>query len=81
MNRFPILPQRPTDEEVRTLSPRILADTAKRAIEFEGFSPREMKIYLAGVEDGMEAKASACHSAMAEFMDAVGTTPVPVPVV
>ncbi len=44
--------------------------TAQRAVDFNGFTPREMEIYLKGVEDGMEAKASACHSAMAQFLDA-----------
>ena len=79
MTRMSLLPQRPTETEIRNLTPRILQDTAKRAVEFDGFSPREMQIYFAGVEDGMEAKASACHSAMAEFLDAISiSTAVPV---
>lgn len=79
-DRFSLLPARPTESEIRTLSPRVLADTAKRSITFDGFSPREMQIYLAGVEDGMEAKASACHQAMSEFIDAMQQAPTTIPV-
>lgn len=71
----------PAFNEIQYLTPRVLTDAAKRAAEFHGFSPRELDIYLTGNRDGMEAKADFCHNAMNQFMDAVGTAPVPVPVV
>lgn len=70
----------PTQNEIQYLTPRILTDAAKRSMDFQGFSPRELDIYLTGQRDGMEAKANACHDAMAQFMDAFQIHTVPVPV-
>lgn len=47
----------------------------KRTKEFDGLTPRELLIYLAGQEDGANIKADECQALVSRLEEKIGERP------
>lgn len=68
----------PFTKPERLVTPRETDALARRVREFGPMSTRELRIFFAGMEDGMEIKADQCQPVIANLELMLAAQPVPV---
>jgi hypothetical protein len=62
----------------RIITPRETDALARRVREFGPMTTRELTIFFAGIEDGMEIKADQCQPVISNLELMIGAQTVPV---
>lgn len=68
----------PFTKPERLVTPRETDALARRVREFGPMTTRELTIFFAGIEDGMEIKADQCQPVITNLELRLGAHPVPV---